>query len=52
LGLFIIIFTYPQWKALASFNFSPKEINVPVIKIGYVERSSLEKSKLDRIKKY
>jgi endonuclease/exonuclease/phosphatase family metal-dependent hydrolase len=34
LGLFIIIFTYPQWKALASFNFSPKEINVPVIKIA------------------
>ena len=34
LGLFIIIFTYLQWKALASFNFSPKEINVPVIKIA------------------
>ena len=34
LGLLIIIFTYPQWKALASFNFSQKEINAPVIKIG------------------
>ena len=25
LGLLIIIFTYPQWKALVSFNFSQKE---------------------------